>query len=84
MRLALSKQSLLERHQRTSRENPGGTEEAEMCPVCVSTITLIAAGVGAAGGLAGIIAGKTRGRRVASVHTEDAPSLLPANEETIQ
>lgn len=63
---------------------PDLNQEAEMCPVCLSTVALVAATTGSAGGLAAVITRRVRSRRAASVGTRDTPAILPAEEESAQ
>jgi hypothetical protein len=54
-----------------------------MCPACVQTLALIAAGVGSAGGLAAVVV-RTTCRKPEGQHPgHDAPAG-PANEEEVR
>jgi hypothetical protein len=54
-----------------------------MCPACVSTLALIAAGAGSAGGLATVVVRKVRKKPAAQPASHDAPAR-PANEEDVR
>jgi len=54
-----------------------------MCPACISTLALIAAGAGSAGGLAAVVVRKVRRKPAAQTSSHDAPAL-PANEEEMR
>ncbi len=59
-----------------------------MCPVCVSTLglstlALIAAGAGSAGGLAAVIVKKVRTKPAVQAPIQDAPAETPTNEEEL-
>lgn len=53
-----------------------------MCPACLSTVAVIAAGAGSTGGLAALVVRKVRSKSAAQTRTHDAPAQPPANEET--
>lgn len=52
-----------------------------MCPACLSTFALIAAGAGSASGLAAVVVRKVRKTSAARTHNHDAPADVPAHEE---
>jgi hypothetical protein len=54
-----------------------------MCPACVSTLGLIAAVVGSAGGLATVVVREVRKKPAAKVPSHDA-SARPADEEEVR
>ena len=49
-----------------------------MCPVCVTTLALIAAGTGSAGGLAAVVARKIRAKPGAKSEELEVGDLPPA------
>lgn len=55
-----------------------------MCPACLSTLALIAAGAGSAGGLAAVVVRKVRKKPAAQAPSHDAPAPPPANEEEMR
>jgi hypothetical protein len=55
-----------------------------MCPACLSTLALIAAGAGSAGGLAAVIAKKVRTKPAAQAPAVGTPAEAPANEDEIR
>jgi hypothetical protein len=55
-----------------------------MCPACLSTVAVIAAGAGSTGGLAALVVRKVRRKPAKGTHTNDAPAGRPANEENIR
>lgn len=52
-----------------------------MCPACLSTLALIAAGAGSAGGLAAMVVKAARKKPATQAPGHDAPAPLAANEE---
>lgn len=54
-----------------------------MCPACVSTMVLIVAGAGSAGGLATVVARQVRRKPAAMLSGHDAPEG-PADEEKVR
>lgn len=55
-----------------------------MCPACLSTFALIAAGAGSAGGLAAVVVRNARKKPSAKAPVHDAPAARPANEEEMR
>ena len=55
-----------------------------MCPACLSTLALIAAGAGSTGGLAAVVVRTARKKSAAQAPSHDAPAPLPANEEEMR
>lgn len=54
-----------------------------MCPACLSTAALIAAGAGSTGGLAAVVVRRIR-KPAAQAPSHHAPAALPANEEEMR
>lgn len=55
-----------------------------MCPACLSTMALIAAGAGSTGGLAALVLRKARRKPGARNSDHDAQAPLPENEEKVR
>lgn len=52
-----------------------------MCPACISTLALIAAGAGSTGGLAALLAKRLRGKNDTKNPERKARAEAPSNEQ---
>jgi len=77
----LSKGPLLERHTSDGRNCRPRSEEETMCPACLTTLALIAAGAGSAGGLATSVVWKFRARPAEKGLIRAASAETPAKKE---
>lgn len=55
-----------------------------MCPACLTTLAVIAAGTGSAGGLTAVVAKKLHDRRVAKTHEAATRAEQPHAKEEVR